>query len=142
LAVFYMSDAMYQTLNLSADYCSSACFPVSGSGQVIFSKTEAQASKLTTPGSGTTTVGTPIDVTVKLALGQPLVGHTVTLETGSGTTTVRPLGEGGNAVTGATGKITFAVTDAKAESITVYALDLTTGVLITGSPLALTFNAA
>ena len=136
-AAFPVTDTSFEAgpVTFTAQYQSAgwhACVaaPSCGSVPMQFIKTEAQASTVVAfPTSAPADGQTPVTVTVTLNSGtQPIPGHSVALITGSTTTNVLPSNIGGT--TNGSGQVSFTITDPQPESLTVYARDLTTGVII------------
>lgn len=159
-ATFEVSDTAAETVTLTPGYqeipgsgqASGPSHPATGcsgsacTATVAFVKAEADASTI-----GASLASVPADgssttlVTVKLQNGDPSVpinGHAVVLITGSATTTVTPSNVGG--YTGVNpqppGTVTFTVADTKPESLTIYARDTNTGVILSNA-VSVTFVA-
>jgi hypothetical protein len=117
--------------------CAGAGAPATCSAAIGFIETEAEASSVSAaPGSAPADGYSSVLVTVALSTGSgaPINGHSVTLNTGSPTALVTaPTGDVG-ALTGVNGQqageVVFTITDTRVENLTIYARDLTTGVIV------------
>jgi Bacterial Ig-like domain (group 1) len=138
VATFSMTDSTNETVTLTAQYLSKSYTslpPAVDYATLTFSATPNENEQTystitptaTAPADGTTTA--TVTVTLKQAASSlKLSGHSVVLSTGSATTTVTPSNVGG--VTNTAGVVSFTITDTTPETLTVYARDLNTGVII------------
>ena len=148
---FQVSDKNAEPVTLAAQYadsvssaflnCQGAC--TSTTTTVVFTLTEGEASTITAttahaPADGASTVC----VTVTAQTSKAIVGDAIALYTGSATTNVTPYRGPGctntnvGATTNSSGQVFFTITDTVPETLSVYARDLYTGVLIGNQPPA------
>lgn len=157
-ATFQVTDTTAENVMLSARYQEIPAPPAQPSGPsypatdcptgactatVMFVPTEAQASTVTaSPTSAPADGSSAVTVTVTLQSGSsaaPINGHSVVLVTGSATTTVVPSNVGGVTGLSVPGQVSFTITDTRPETLTVYARDENTGVILNEMP-SITFT--
>jgi adhesin/invasin len=130
---FTITDTQAETLNVYArdENTGTIVNQVSNGGPtltVTFTRTEADASTVSASPSSELAGGAATTVTVTLIGGNglPLTGKSVSLTTGSTTTTVSPP----SAVTNAAGQAFFSVSDSAVETIHIGAVDTTDGITL------------
>lgn len=125
-AVFSLTNGVAQTVTLSARDVTDG-MDLTGTATVSFTGPPS--------GSASTVVADPtsvladgfhastITVTLKDAVGQPILGHTIKLSASSGTSSVISLAAPGSNITDAAGAARFTVTDTAGETVTYSATD-------------------
>jgi hypothetical protein len=140
VATFTVTDSKVETVTLTAVDRTTGVTLV-GVATVTFAANEQNQSTITTSLAALKVKkSTTITVTLLSSSGTPVVGHVVTLATGSSTAKVTPLSGG---KTNTAGQAQFAVTDSVAENLSIYATDTTASPPVTlYQPVSVVFTQA